>query len=187
MARALFTRHALILWRFLAASLSDSNPLVGPQPRQGGAHHPEPAQGERSQRRIAARRHRRLQGPSPAQPSPFVNAAEFLISSMQISPNIQNTLTLTKCRPAQLTEPGHVYSPQVFDKDSRVGAVVITGNDKFFCGGADIKVCGRGEHCRAPLHGGMSGRRPSASLLLSAHCPFFLSVLLLACHFFVLR
>jgi enoyl-CoA hydratase len=28
---------------------------------------------------------------------------------------------------------------KAFDSDSRVGAVVITGNDKFFCGGADIK------------------------------------------------
>jgi len=26
-----------------------------------------------------------------------------------------------------------------FDTDARVGAVVITGNEKFFCGGADIK------------------------------------------------
>jgi len=26
-----------------------------------------------------------------------------------------------------------------FDSDSRVGAIVVTGNDKFFCGGADIK------------------------------------------------
>jgi 1,4-dihydroxy-2-naphthoyl-CoA synthase len=59
---------------------------------------------------------------------------------IKVSPNIQNTLTPTKCRPAQLTEPGRVHFPQVFDKDSRVGAVVITGNDKFFCGGADIKV-----------------------------------------------
>ncbi len=28
---------------------------------------------------------------------------------------------------------------KVFDRDPHVGAIVLTGNEKFFCGGADIK------------------------------------------------
>ena len=32
-----------------------------------------------------------------------------------------------------------IHACKKFDRNKEVGAVVITGNDKFFCGGADIK------------------------------------------------